>query len=50
MTLKYMTMIKCEYVVPEIKELEIHSEGMLAASTFGLTDYESNGEAIEIEF
>lgn len=45
-----MTMIKRDYVVPEIVELEIHAEGVLAASTFGLTDYESNGEAIEIEF
>ena len=42
-------MIKRDYFVPEIKELEIHSEGMLAASVFGLTDYESNGDAIEIE-
>ena len=42
-------MTKRNYVVPEIMELEMHAEGILASSTFGLSDYQSNGEAIEIE-
>ncbi len=48
--LKIITMTKRNYVVPEIMELEMHAEGMLASSTFGLSDYKSNGEAIELEF
>ena len=44
-----MTMTKRDYVVPEVLELEMLVEGMLASSTFGLSDYKGNGEAIEIE-
>ena len=42
--------MKCDYKTPEIMEIEVFAEGVLAASTFKLNDYESNGEAIELEF
>lgn len=38
------------YVTPEIQEIEVFAEGVLAASTFKLNEYESNGDAIELEF
>lgn len=43
-------MLKHNYVVPEILEIEVFAEGVLAASTFTLKEYESNGDAIELEF
>ena len=39
------------YVAPEIMELEIQPGGaVLSASTYMLNDYQSNGDAIELEF
>lgn len=43
-------MKKIEYKAPECLSLEVFSEGVLAASSFTLTNYESNGETIELEF
>ena len=43
-------MKKVEYKAPECDIMEIYAEGVLAASTFGVTEYESNGNAIELEF
>ena len=42
--------MKYDYKTPEIMDIEVFAEGVLAASTFKLNDYESNGEAIELEF
>ena len=38
------------YKAPEIVELEVFAEGVIAASTFNLNEYKSNGDAIELEF
>ncbi len=43
-------MIRDMYTTPEIVELEVFAEGVLSASTFNLNEYESNGDAIELEF
>lgn len=43
-------MLKHSYMTPEIQEIEVYAEGVLAASTFKLDEYESNGDAIELEF
>lgn len=43
-------MIQNMYSTPEIVELEVFAEGVLAASNFTLNEYESNGDAIELEF
>lgn len=42
--------MKHEYMTPEIQEIEVFAEGLLAASTFVLEDYQSNGNALELEF
>ena len=43
-------MKKIEYKAPQCEIMEIYAEGVLAASIFEVTEYESNGNAIELEF
>lgn len=43
-------MMRNHYRTPEILEIEVFAEGVLSASTFTLNEYQSNGEAIELEF
>ncbi len=38
------------YISPEIKEIQLYPEGVLSTSGFKLNEYESNGDAIELEF
>lgn len=39
-----------EYKAPKSDVIEIHTEGVLAESTFKVTEYGSNGNDIELEF
>ena len=39
-----------EYKSPQSDVIEIHTEGVLAESTFKVTEYGNNGNAIELEF
>ena len=38
------------YNSPEVKEIQMNPEGVLSTSGFKLNEYESNGDAIELEF
>lgn len=42
--------MKHDYKTPQILEIQMFPEGILAASTFRLEDYQSNGEAIDLDF
>ena len=38
------------YRSPEIEEIQMRIDRIMAASAFSLSDYESNGDPFELEF
>ena len=43
-------MKKLEYKAPECLIVNVNMEGVLAASRFEVGEYDSNGDAIDLEF